>query len=145
MTNRYRLSGTVDEAHLSSVIGAFSAAGLRVDYDPEITLSLLTKFNAFPAAQSQSVQQADAIHAMHPPAKRRQTKRAARHNGGEWPAKGSIYDIVLQSIQTEPKTPTALREILKSGGFSPGSVNSALGRLEKANRVKRGDGGWIAA
>ena len=143
MTNRYRLSGTVDEAHLSSVIGAFSAAGLRVDYDPEITLSLLTKFNAFPAAQSQSVQQTEALKA---PVKRRQMKRVARHNGGEWPAKGSIYDVVLQSIQTEPKTPTQLRAVLEADGFRGGSVNSALGRLEKANRIRRGlEGGWIAA
>jgi hypothetical protein len=82
---------------------------------------------------------------MSPPAKQKRTTKRVKGNGAEWPAKGSIYDVVLQAIQMEPKTPTALRDVLTAGGFSAGSINSALGRLEKANKAKKGDGGWIAA
>ena len=137
MMIKYLVSGVADDATLSAVIKAFGG---------QITLSPVPEVQAdapFPVAQSQSVQQTEALKA---PVKRRQMKRVARHNGGEWPAKGSIYDVVLQSIQTEPKTPTQLRAVLEAGGFRGGSVNSALGRLEKANRIRRGlEGGWIAA
>ena len=79
------------------------------------------------------------------PAKRRQTKRTKR-NGGEWPAKDSIYDVVLQAIAAEPMSPTALRDVLKNRGFSPGSVNSALNRLQKANKAQpTGSGTWAIA
>ena len=142
---RYRLSGTVEEAHLSSVIGAYSAAGLRSDMDPEITLSLMTKFHPSPNPDPVS---RDYPAAPVAPKKRTQTKRASMRpsNGGEWPAKGSIYDVVLQSLREEPKTPTALRAVLTGRGFSAGSVNSAISRLAKASKVSpTGDGAWAAA
>jgi hypothetical protein len=135
---RYRLSGTVEEGHLSSVISAFSGAALRSQLDPEITLSLLSKFNEAPKAAA-----AEVIHAMPPAAKKRTVQR--KTNGAEWPAKGSIYDVVLEAVQKAPMTPVALREVLKGRGFSAGSLNSSLGRLEKANKIRKGEGGWIAA
>lgn len=144
---RYRLSGTVEEAHLSSVIAAYSAAGVRSDYDPEITLSLMTKFNAAQAYEPRGA--ALVVHAVHPkpaPAKGRTTKHmTTKSNGGEWPAKGSIYDVVLEALKQEPKTPVQLRDVLKNRGFSVGSVNSALSRLLKASKAApTGTGAWAS-
>ena len=139
---RYRLSGTVDEAHLSVVIGAYTEAGLRGEFDPEITLSLMSKFNA-PSPNP------DPVSRDYPlvTAKLSKVRRPARGNGegADWPKKGSIYDVVLQALQGAPRSPADLREALKDSSFSAGSLNSALGRLEKAGKAKRGDGGWIAA
>jgi hypothetical protein len=146
--NRYRLSGTVEEKFLNTVIAAYGAAGLQSQIDPEITASLLTKFNELERAPAPTkpISVAEAIHRMHPPAKKRNVaKRTVKTNGGDWPAKGSIYDIVLESLKESPKTPTALREVLKSKDFSPGSVNSALSRLQKANKAgPDGSGAWAA-
>lgn len=140
---RYRLSGTVEEAHLSAVIGAYSAAGLRSELDPEITLSLMPAFKAMAPTAHRDIEWGSTAPAPKA-APKRKIKRATRNNGAEWPAPGSIYDVVLKSIKDSPKTPVALREVLKAGGFSPGSVNSALVRLDKAGKARNGEGGWIA-
>ena len=129
---KYFVSGMVDEAGLGAVVRAFGG---------EVTLSALPG-NQASAPEPTPV---DAIHAMHPPAQAKRTVKRITKGNGDWPAKGSIYDTVLQAVQSEPKTPVALREILTAGGFSPGSVNSALGRLEKANKIRKGEEGWIAA
>ena len=130
---KYLVSGMADDATLGTVVKAFGGV---------VTLT------AHPVAQKDAAP-ASAADAEHPtqPAKRRQIKRTARHqNGGEWPAKDSIYDIVLQAIATEPMSPTALRDVLKNRGFSPGSVNSALNRLQKNNKAQpTGSGTWAAA
>lgn len=142
---RYRLSGTVEEAHLSAVIGAYSAAGLRSSLDPEITLSLMPAFQAMAPSAHRDIEWGSTAPAPKAaPAPKRKIKRASPRNGAEWPAPGSIYDVVLQSIKESPKTPVVLREVLKAGGFSAGSVNSALVRLDKAGKAKNGEGGWIA-
>jgi hypothetical protein len=141
---RYRLGCTIDEAHVSAVLSAISVAGMRSELDPEITLSLMLVFG--------EKARGEAVHALHAglervaPAPRRTVKRTKKDNGGEWPAKGSIYDVVLEAIRMDPpQTPNSLREILKTRGFSPGSVNSSLGRLEKAGKVQRdGSGAWAA-
>ena len=140
--NRYRVSGTVDEAHLSAVIAAFSAAAMRSQLDPEMTLSLMSVFNALAPKPVQ-----DGATESPTPAKVRVVKRVIkRSNGGEWPTKDSIYDVVLQAVRAEPRVPGDLRDILTASGYSAGSLNSALGRLEKANKVRRTDDGfWNAA
>lgn len=135
---KYLVSGMVDDATLSAVVKAFGGP---------ITLSALPAVQAdapFPTAQSQSAQQTEALKAA--PAKpRAKAKRTMKSNGGEWPAKDSIYDVVLEAIKEGPKTPIALRDVLSARGFSKGSVNSALGRLDKAGKAKRGPEGWIVA
>ena len=111
----------------------------------EVTLTALPERQG-KAEPEHQMSAADVTTERHPPAKAKRTiKRTAKGNGGDWPAKGSIYDTVLQAVQTEPKTPVALREILTAGGFSPGSVNSALGRLEARQKIRKGEEGWIAA
>jgi hypothetical protein len=143
---RYRLGATIDEAHMSSVLAAISVAGMRSELDPEITLSLMLVFGE---RRNPAPSPGEAAHALHAgleraPSPRRTVKRTKRDNGSEWPAKGSIYDVVLEAVQGRPMTPQDLREVLKSRGFSPGSVNSSLGRLEKAGKVQRdGAGAWI--
>lgn len=128
---KYLVSGVVaDGSTLDTVVRAFGG---------EVTLTALSEAKA-DAPQSA----AEVIHALHPTPRKKPVKRA-NGNGAAWPASGSIYDIVLQSIQAEPKTPSALREVLTAAGRSGGSLNSALGRLEKAGKVKKGDGGWLAA
>ena len=127
---KYLVSGPVDEANLNAVVRAFGG---------EVTLT------ALPGVQADAPRIVVKDTLEHPMAEKPAKKKRANGNGAEWPAKGSIYDVVLQSIQTGPKTATALREVLTTGGFSAGSVNSALGRLEKALRIKRGEGGWISA
>ena len=124
---KYLVSGPVDEANLNAVVRAFGG---------EVTLTALPGVQA----DAPKVVVKDTLE----PPKPAKKKRANGH-GASWPAEGSIYDVVLKSIQTAPKTAAELREVLKAGGFSVGSVNSALGRLEKALRVKKGDDGWIAA
>ena len=131
---KYLVSGTADDATLSAVVKAFGG---------EVSLS------ALPGPQKETpMEVAESTGALQQPAPaRRRQKRAARHqNGGEWPAKDSIYDIVLQAIAAEPMTPTALRDVLKNKGKSPGSVNSALNRLQKANKAQpTGSGTWAVA
>lgn len=128
---KYLVSGVIDEAGLNTVVLAFGGS---------VTLT------AFPGAEADAPQPAaaEATKVLHPTPRKKPVKRA-NGNGAAWPASGSIYDIVLQSIQAEPKTPSALREVLTAAGRSGGSLNSALGRLEKAGKVKKGDGGWLAA
>lgn len=129
---KYLVSGVADSATLDAVFRAFGG---------EVTVA------ALPGA-SKPIPVAEAARESDPPAAKKRTVKRTRSgngNGSGWPAEGSIYDTVLKSIQGEPKTPAALRDVLVAGGFSPGSVNSALGRLEKAGKAKKGAEGWMAA
>jgi hypothetical protein len=134
----YLLEATIDDEDLmAGVISAMMKAGI------EIKLSPLTH-----AAKPESI--GEIVHGLHPapapntpPAPK---PRAKRGNGGEWPAEGSIYSVVLKALESGEKTANELREALKTGGFSTGSLNSALGRLEKGGKAKKLDhGAWGAA
>ena len=80
---KYFVSGMVDEADLGAVVRAFGG---------EVTLSALPG-NQASAPEPTPV---DAIHAMHPPAQAKRTVKRITKGNGDWPAKGSIYDTVLQ-------------------------------------------------
>ena len=135
---KYLVSGAVDEANLGAVIRAFGG---------EVSLSALPGVQADAApAEPAATDEAGQSTAGPTPRKKRAFRRKSNGNGSTWPAEGSIYDTVLKSLQGgEPKTPLALRDVLVAGGFSGGSINSALGRLEKAGKAKKGPEGWIAA
>ena len=136
----YRLEATVDLQDLSDVLGLVTSAAGRHKLDPRITLSLIPEPPPDEAA--------DIVHRQHPapaPPKARKQKRGQKGDGS-WPAPGSIYGTVLEALGDGPKTPNELRDVLKARGFSAGSVNSALGRLEKNDKAKRtGSGSWTAA
>lgn len=140
----YRLEATVDLQDLSDVLGLVTSAAGRHKLDPRITLSLIPEPPPDEAA--------DIVHRLHPapaPPKARKQKHVQKHvqkGDNSWPAPGSIYSTVLEALGDGPKTPNELRDVLKARGFSAGSVNSALGRLEKNDKAKRtGSGSWTAA
>jgi hypothetical protein len=135
----YRLEVTVDLQDLSDVLGLVTSAAVRHRLDPRITLSLIPEPTPDEAA--------DIVHRLHPaPRPKAQKPRRATKGDGSWPAPGSIYSTVLEALGDGPKTPNELRAVLKERGFSAGSVNSALGRLEKNNKAKKtGSGSWAAA
>jgi hypothetical protein len=134
----YRLEVTVDLQDLSDVLGSVTSAAGRHKLDPRITLSLIPEPPPDEAA--------DIVHRLHPaPAPPKARKQKHVQNDGSWPAPGTIYSTVLEALGDGPKTPNELRDVLKARGFSPGSVNSALGRLEKNDKAKRtGSGSWTA-
>jgi hypothetical protein len=85
----------------------------------------------------------EVIHALHPkpPAKTR-----AKKGNGEWPAPGGSYAIVLETLQEGVKAGQELRDVLVRRGFSPGSINSVLGRLEQRGKIRKTEGGgWALA
>jgi hypothetical protein len=128
---QYRLEATIDDEDLvAGVISAMMKAGIHIKLSPVIE-----------APKPESI--AEIVHSLHPaPLK----PRAKRGNGGEWPAEGSIYSVVLKALESGEKTTTELRDVLKEGGFSIGSVGSALARLEKGGRAKRTtEGAWAAS
>ncbi len=136
----YRLEVTVDLQDLSDVLGLVTSAAGRHKLDPRITLSLIPEPPPDEAA--------DIVHRLHPapaPAKARKQKHVQKGEGS-WPAPGTIYSTVLEALGDGPKTPNELRDVLKARGFSAGSVNNALGRLQKNDKAKRtGSGSWTAA
>jgi hypothetical protein len=132
---RYRLEAEtiVDEQDLIAMIAAITGAGIEVKLHPVIE------------ADTKTI--GEIAHALHPaPApitKPAPKARAKRGNGGEWPAEGSIYSVVMKALDNGAMTPSELRDVLKEGGFSPGSLGSALGRLEKQKKALRlEDGRW---
>jgi hypothetical protein len=137
---KYRLAALVKEENLTAVIAAMMAAGMNQHLDTEILITEAVK-----ERNPETI--AEIAHGLHPaPApvtKPAPKARAKRGNGGEWPAEGSIYSVVMKALDNGAMTPSELRDVLKEGGFSPGSLGSALGRLEKQKKALRlDDGRW---
>jgi hypothetical protein len=82
------------------------------------------------------------IHALHPkpPAKTR-----AKKSNGDWPPPNSTYAIVLEALQGGAILSNRdLRDVLVGREFSPGSINSVIGRLEKSGKITKTEGGFWA-
>jgi hypothetical protein len=129
---RYFLTVTVDEPDLIQGIKALRR------FDAEIKLR--------PADAIKPPETiGEIVHGLHSAPAQRAT-RAKRGNGGEWPAPGSLYMVILKALETGPKGSEELREALRAAKFSGGSLNSALGRLEKGGKVTKDEqGAWAAA
>jgi hypothetical protein len=141
---KYRLAALVKEENLTAVIAAMMAAGMNQHLGTEILITEAVKERDPETIADIARDLPMAPSAPSAPATARPPKlRAKRGNGGEWPPDGSIYSIVLKALDGGAMTPSELRDVLKEGGFSPGSLGSALGRLEKQKKALRlDDGRW---
>jgi hypothetical protein len=145
---RFRVETTVEAAELPQVIAELAKLGpaytviARIEEFPQPTD--VPQGTATAGVQTATAKHVSDIHDLHPPKK---TKHVGKKgNGGDWPPKGGIYATVLDALREGPRTPNQLREVLAAKDFSPGSVNSALGRLEKAGKARKGGAGtWEIA
>ena len=142
---RFRIEATVEESDLAAVINKITDVGARRGKDYQIAVAAV-RANANAIEPKPDL--GKVVHELHSqqPKPERQRRVSRKSNGGAWPAEGSIYASVLKALEEGPKTPNVLREVLTKDGFSAGSVNSALGRLEKAEKARKlGDGSWAVA